>query len=274
MKNALSFDVEEYFQVANLRDAIYSSYWDLYQSRLHIGMDKILKILAESNTKATFFVLGWIADRQPDLIRNIHRKGHEIATHGYGHKSVYEIPPGMFKEDLKKSIEVIEDIIHDDVIGHRAPNFSVIHESLWSLDILADCGIRYDASIFPIKHHRYGIPDAERFPNKIDVKNGEITEFPSSTIRLFGKNFPFSGGAYFRLLPYSVVKACISWLNRESKPAIIYLHPWELDSEQPRIKVKLPCRFIHYVNLNKTEKRLRALLKDFSFTTVREVLGL
>ncbi|MFH1868336.1 MAG: XrtA system polysaccharide deacetylase, partial [Candidatus Omnitrophota bacterium] len=243
---------------------------------LNIGMDKILKILDESNTKATFFVLGWIAQRHAELIKDLHRRGHEIATHGYSHNMIYEMSPGIFKEDLKKSISIIEEIIKDKIIGHRASNFSVVKESLWSLDIMSECGIRYDASIFPIKHHRYGIPDAERFPHSIDVREGrmKIAEFPCSTIRLLGKNIPFSGGGYFRLMPYQLVKACIKSLNRASKPAMVYLHPWELDPNQPREKVKWNYRFMHYINLGKTQNKLKKLVKDFSFTTVKDVLGL
>jgi polysaccharide deacetylase family protein (PEP-CTERM system associated) len=272
--NALSFDVEEYFQVSNFESVIKREDWDNLESRLYIGLNKILDILDEKDVKATFFVLGWVAERHPNLIKHISEREHEISTHGYEHKLIYKQKKAEFEEDLVKSIKTIEGITGNKILGFRAPSFSITKSSLWALEILAKNNIKYDASIFPILHHRYGIENSERFPYHISNNGYNIIEYPCSTIRILGRNIPFSGGGYLRLLPYKVIKNFIKWINKEYQPVIIYLHPWELDINLPRIKAGAMNEFRHYYNLDSTEVKLRHLLDDFCFTTVKEALGI
>ncbi|MFZ5800484.1 MAG: XrtA system polysaccharide deacetylase [Candidatus Omnitrophota bacterium] len=274
IKNALTFDVEEYFQVSNFSKAIKRKEWEKIPSRLSVGLNKILGILAEHKVKATFFVLGWAAERHPELIKRIALNGHEIASHGYDHQLIYNQSKEEFTKDLEKSLSIIRAISKEKVLGFRAPSFSIVKKSYWALKILAQHGIRYDASIFPIMHHRYGIEDSYRFPYEIKANGDSIIEFPCSTTRFLGKNVPFSGGGYLRLLPYAVIKHFIAQLNRRQKPAIVYIHPWELDPGQPRINAGALNHWRHYQGLGTTEPKLRRLLSDFKFTTVKEVLGL
>lgn len=272
--NALSFDVEEYFQVSNFEKIIKRESWEKSESRLEIGLNKILSILKEKNVQATFFVLGWTAQRHPLLIKRILDGGNEIATHGYEHKLIYAQSPQEFEADLKKSMAIIESITGVKVLGFRAPSFSVTTDSLWALEVLAKNGLKYDASIFPILHHRYGIENANRFPHRINNENYSIMEYPCSTVRIMGKNIPFSGGGYLRLLPYTLIKKFIYILNKQNKSVMVYLHPWEFDPAQPRIKTNFLNGFRHYFNLESTEKKLRRLLEDFEFTMVKDVLGI
>lgn len=272
--NALTFDIEEYFQVSNFSKAIRREEWEKRGSRLSVGLNQILGILAEHNVKATFFVLGWIAERHPALIKKISYQGHEIGSHGYEHKLIYNQSYAEFEQDLKRSIKVIEGITGKKVLGFRAPSFSITKDSLWALEVLANNHLKYDASIFPILHHRYGIERAPRFPYRINNNGYSIIEYPCSTIKLLGRNIPFSGGGYLRLLPYKIIRKFIKEINRQDKPVMVYIHPWEFDPHQPRIKTGLLNRFRHYHNLETTEVKLRKLLDDFAFTTVREVLGL
>jgi len=275
MLNALTFDIEEYFQVENFSGVIPRSNWEKLNSRLFIGLEIILAILEENNVKATFFVLGWVAERHKDLIKTIHDAGHEIASHGYEHKLIYNQAKAEFEEDLKKSITILENIIGEKVIGYRAPSFSITEKSLWALDILQKNGIRYDTSIFPIKHHRYGINDSPRTAHEIKPAldgMGSLIEFPSSTLRIFGKNFPFAGGGYLRLWPYGLIKQGLKTLNLRNIPAIVYIHPWEFDVNQPWQDVKFIYKFRHYINLDSTQHKLKSLLSDFSFAPVKDVL--
>ncbi len=274
IRNALTFDVEEYFQVSNFDRAVKRQDWDSFESRLSIGLGRILDTLNSNSVKATFFVLGWVAQRHPDLIRRVSTDGHEIATHGYEHKLIYSQSREEFEEDLIRSVGIIEAVTNSKVSGFRAPSFSITRDSLWALEILARNGIKYDASIFPILHHRYGIEDSQRFPYRINNNGYSIIEYPCSTIRIAGRNIPFSGGGYLRILPYGIIRRWIKAINQQGKPVIVYIHPWELDPQQPRIKTNLFNRFRHYYNLESTEVKLRRLLEDFAFTSVREVLGI
>ena len=221
-------------------------------------------------------MLGWIAERFPDMVKQLSDDGHEIATHGYSHEMIYKQSRTAFEEDLVKSIEILERLSGQKVIGYRAPTYSIIEESLWAIDILIRHHLLYDSSIFPIMHDRYGIPKGERFPYTIERGNGQtIREFPLSTLRFWRWNFPIAGGGYLRLFPYWFLKKSLQWINKQEKPGIIYLHPWELDPEQPRIPdIPRMARFRHYLNLRSTATKLRNLIRNFEFAPIRDVLQL
>ena len=237
---------------------------------------KIVEILDERGVKATFFMLGWVAERCPEMVKALAASGHEIASHGYAHQMVSKQTQQEFEADLIKSLEILEPLAGTKIIGYRAPTYSIIKDSFWALDILAKCGMKYDSSIFPIRHDRYGVPEAPRFPYQIYEQNGRnMIEFPISTVRVGKWNLPIAGGGYMRLLPYAVMKFGLRRVNREGQPAIVYLHPWELDPEQPRIpNIPSTTRFRHYVNLHATADKLRSLIRDFEFAPVRDVLQL
>jgi polysaccharide deacetylase family protein (PEP-CTERM system associated) len=274
IRNALTFDVEDYFHVEAAARRISSEEWPSFPSRVERNTRRILDLLDARGVAATFFVLGWIAERQPALVREIAARGHEVGCHSYGHRLVYSMPESEFREDLQRAKRAIEDALGSAIHGYRAPTFSVVRRSWWALDILAEEGFEYDSSVFPIHHQRYGVPDAPRFPHHIPVRGGgEILEFPMSTFIVAGQRLPFCGGGYFRMAPYPLVQAALRRINeREREPAIVYLHPWEIDPEQPRLPLARLDRFRHYVNLNSTFGRLERLLADFPFTTAREVL--
>jgi polysaccharide deacetylase family protein (PEP-CTERM system associated) len=266
MNNALSFDVEDWFQVENLKPAIPRERWDTLELRVEANTRRILALLRERDVKATFFVLGWVAERCPGLVKDIDREGHEVASHGYGHHLIYEMTPEDFREDLVKSKRILEEQIGKPVEGYRAPSFSITPETPWALDILKDAGFRYDSSIFPVSFHdRYGFPGASHRP--FAWPNG-LMEIPLAVYPI-GKYFlPAAGGGYFRLFPYRYFRHVFARLNRNCQAFTFYLHPWELDPDQPRMRVPWFYRFRHYVNLRKTEGRLRRLLEDFRFTTI------
>ena len=274
MVNILTVDVEDYFQVENFKKVIKFSEWEKYESRVEKNTEKILEILAEKNVKATFFVVGWIAERFPHLIKRIHNEGHKIASHTYKHQLIYTQTPQEFRSDLRKSKIILEDIIQEKILGFRAPSYSITKNSLWALEILMEEGFSYDSSIFPIYHDRGGLPFAERFPFKIYNHKYYIWEFPISTFKILNQNIPFSGGGYLRFFPYRVISWMIKRLNQKNRPAIVYIHPWELDPYQPKIKVNFLCKVRHYYNLEKTEKKLRKLLDDFKFVSVEDFINL
>lgn len=275
MINALSFDIEEYFHAEAFSNVVRPEQWPSLESRVVATTERLLDLLAETASLATFFVLGWVAERHGALVRAIHQGGHELACHGYGHQMITRLSRAEFREDLRRAKVAIEDAAGIAVIGYRAPTFSVVRETLWSLEVLAEAGFRYDSSIFPIVHDRYGISDAARFPHRVAAGPGvEIGEFPLSTVSGFGWRFPVAGGGYFRLFPYRVTRGAVRHLNeREGQPAIIYLHPWELDPEQPRLPVGRLTRFRHSVNTRTTESKVRCLLRDFRVAPVRDVLA-
>ncbi len=273
IRNALTIDVEEHFQVHAFETVIDRSTWDHYPSRVVANTQRILHLLAEHDAHATFFVLGWVADRYPDLVKEIAADGHEIATHGYWHELVYRQTPDEFAADLCRSLEVIGRALKGlQPAGYRAPAFSITKQSLWALDILHEHHIAYDSSIFPlVAHDRYGINNANRFANQM---HGGLWEFPVSTIRLGKQNWPVAGGGYFRLFPLPITRHAIRHLNGQGYPAVIYLHPWEFDPDQPRVpNAPLLSRFRHYVNIDKTENRLRVLLNQFKFAPMCEVFA-
>jgi polysaccharide deacetylase family protein (PEP-CTERM system associated) len=235
--------------------------------------ERLLDILDRERVRATFFVLGWVAERHPGLVREIASLGHEIACHGYGHRMIQHLSRPDFERDVTRAKRALEDAIGRPVLGYRAPTFSIMRATLWSLDVLVEAGFRYDSSIFPVVHDRYGIPDAPRFPHRLKAPSGaEITEFPMSTVTLLGRRLPVAGGGYFRLFPYRVTRRAIARINGERQPAMVYLHPWEIDPDQPRIPVGPLTRFRHLVNVGKTESRLRRLLAELSFAPAAEVL--
>ncbi len=329
MFNFLTIDIEDYFQVHAFSRVIRIEDWENYESRIERNTDRLLEILEESRTdsprkivRATFFVLGWIAEKYPHLIRAIQERGHEIGCHGYGHQLIYGQSRRAFREDIKKAKAILEDITGDEVIGYRAPSYSITNQSQWAFEVLVEEGFKYDSSIFPIHHDFYGIPDAPRFPFIISMNGSSnfafspldfhlrttrlsktcasycstsalspedsipsplrslpptssIVEFPVSTAHILGVNVPISGGGYFRLLPYPLIKKGLERINRvEERPFVFYLHPWELDPDQPRLNsISWKARFRHYVNLHKTENRFRKLLRDFHFTSIKEAIN-
>jgi polysaccharide deacetylase family protein (PEP-CTERM system associated) len=271
--NAMTIDVEDYFQVSAFDRVVPRSQWDRFESRVCANTDRLLQIFGEHNVQATFFVLGWVAERYPELVRRIAAAGHEVASHGFEHRLIYEQTPAAFREDVRRAKAILEASSGTPVVGYRAPSFSVTARSLWALDILIDEGYQYDSSIFPIRHDRYGIPDSPRHAYTLTRPGGTLLEAPASTTRLGTINLPVAGGGYFRLLPYAWTRWGIGRVNRlERRPAIFYLHPWEIDPDQPRFDVGLLSRFRHYRNLGATETRLRQLLMDFRFGPMTTVL--
>jgi polysaccharide deacetylase family protein (PEP-CTERM system associated) len=272
--NALTIDVEDYYHVTGFESVIPRAEWDRYESRVERNTDRLLDLLDAHHTRATFFVLGWVAERHPQLVRTIHARGHEVASHGYAHQRIYTQSPAQFRQETQRSLRLLEDIIGERIYGYRAASYSITLASLWALDILGEEGLSYDSSIFPIHHDRYGIPDYPRFCHVLDGHGGgQLIEFPISTVRLAGINFPMAGGGYFRLFPYAVIVWGLRAINhRERQPALIYLHPWEIDPDQPQIQAGAVARFRQYVNLQKTEARLCRLLQDFTFGTMLDVL--
>jgi polysaccharide deacetylase family protein (PEP-CTERM system associated) len=230
--------------------------------------------LEATHTQATFFVLGWVAERHPELVRTIQACGHEVASHGYAHRRIYTQTPAQFREETRLSLKILEDITGKRVLGYRAASYSITKESLWALDILKEEGFTYDSSIFPVHHDRYGIPGYQRFCHVLGGDHGkQLVEFPISTLCLAGLNVPIAGGGYFRLYPYGVTRWALRQINeKEKQPILIYLHPWEIDPDQPRIHGSVLSRFRQYINLEKTESRLTRLLQDFRFGTMFKVL--
>jgi polysaccharide deactylase family protein, PEP-CTERM locus subfamily len=275
MLNALTIDVEDYYHVSAFESIVRKEDWPKFESRVERNTIGVLNILSDFNVKATFFILGWVAERFPQMVRDIQKEGHEIACHGYWHKLIYQRSRDFFRDDIRKAKAILEETAGTKVTGYRAPSYSIIQDTIWALDILIEEGFEYDSSIFPIRHDRYGMPDSERFPYIISRDGyGEIKEFPLSTIRFLGVNFPVAGGGYFRLFPYRFTRWALNRINKvERKPFIFYFHPWEIDPDQPRLKPGYVSRFRHYVNLSKTDGKLRKLLGDFKFTPVKNVLA-
>lgn len=274
LKNALTVDVEDYYHVSGFEDHIDRGDWGRYESRVVASTHRVLAILDEHKIRGTFFVLGWVADRHPELVRDIHSSGHEIGSHGYWHQLVYRLTPEEFRADVARGRDVLEQLIGQPVVAYRAPSFSITRRSLWALDILASEGFRFDSSIFPVYHDRYGIPDARPTVHRIATASGDLWEFPISVHRVFGMNLPVSGGGYFRLFPLRWTFHCLSAINgKEGRPFVFYFHPWEIDAEQPRLRAgSRLSRARHYVNLARTERKLEALLATYPFGTLSEAI--
>ncbi len=265
--NAFTVDVEDYFQVSAFEARVSRDDWDQYHSRVEASTHRILALLERHHVQATFFVLGWVADRCPELVREIHRSGHKIGSHSYWHRLIYTQSPEQFRQDLRRSKDVLEQVTGEPVTAFRAPSFSITKESLWALDILVEEGFRIDSSIFPTHHYRYGIPGAEPGVHKISTSAGDLWEFPPSVVRLARLDIPVSGGGYFRLYPLALTQRLLSMVNRKyRRPFVFYVHPWELDPEQPRLRVSSWfSRAKHHLNLAATANRLDTLLKGFRF---------
>lgn len=264
--NFLSIDVEDWFHVTNYAGVISKRTWDQSEDRLSYSLNKVLDILNEFDVKATFFVLGWVAERNSELIKGIVDRGHEVASHGYEHGLLYDLGIDGFKRDLSRGLEVINALTESAVIGYRAPSFTMTRATEWAYSILSEAGIRYDSSVYPLKRRRCGIPDAPLVPYDVDTSSGVIREFPIATLEVGWLRIPVGGGGYFRLFPYSVTSMAIKRLNRKGIPAVFYLHPWELDPDQPiPAGVSWGQRWKHRVNLKCTEYKLRRLCEEFAF---------
>ena len=268
--NALTIDVEDYFQVSALAPYISRAQWDSTPCRIERNMDVVLCLLREASAKATFFTLGWIAERYPGLVRQIAAEGHEIASHGYGHHRATDQSSALFSSDIQRAKAILEDISGAEVRGYRAPSFSIGNRNLWAFDCIEQAGYVYSSSVYPVRHDHYGMPDAPRFAFRPTPR---LTELPVTTSRFMKANVPAGGGGYFRLMPYPVSRWLIRRVNRvDKKPAVFYFHPWELDSGQPRVPgIGAKTRFRHYLNLHQTERRLRRLLSDFKWDRVDRV---
>jgi len=272
--NAMTVDVEDYFHVSVFDGIVPRAEWARMESRVERNSERLLDIFDEFGVRSTFFVLGWVAERYPTLVQTIARRGHEVASHGYAHRLIYDQTPAAFADDVRRAKQILEDASGSRVVGYRAPSYSITPRSLWALDVLLQEGYEYDSSIFPIKHDRYGIPISDRRPYRIERSMGTLLEVPGSTTRIGPLNLPIAGGGYFRILPYSWARWGIARLNRlERRPAVFYIHPWEIDPGQPRLPVGRLGRFRHYRNLDQTEQRLRQLLKDFRFDSLRSVVA-
>lgn len=270
LRNAMTIDVEDYFQVSAFAPYIARSEWDGRECRVERNVDRILALLAEHKAQATFFTLGWVAQRYPQLVRRIIEGGHELASHGYGHERASDLSPQDFRADVSRAKQLLEDIGGQPVLGYRAPSFSIAEANLWAFDVLQETGHRYSSSVYPIRHDHYGMPDSPRFA--YPVREG-LLEVPVTTLRLRGRNLPSSGGGYFRLLPYALSRWMIAQVNRvEQQSAVFYFHPWEIDAEQPRIAgINTRTRFRHYVNIPRTEARIARLLQDFAWGRMDQI---
>lgn len=267
--NALTVDFEDWYQGLEIPH----TQWEGYEDRIGLAGGRLLDLFAEANVRATFFVLGYVAERHPKMIREIAEAGHEVATHGYSHTLIYQQKPEVFRQELIRAVRFLEDTTGQAVLGHRAPFFSITNESRWALDILSEQGLRYDSSIFPVHNYRYGIAGSPRWPYKIETRTAQLAEFPITTWEVLGQNLPVAGGAYFRIYPYALTRRAFRAINNAGQPAVFYLHPWEVDPDHPRIPLPRRIALTHYFNLGATEGRLRRLVRDFKFAPMKEILN-
>jgi polysaccharide deacetylase family protein (PEP-CTERM system associated) len=270
----LSVDVEDYFMVEAFAGSINRSSWDSWPSRVDASTRRALDLFEEHNVKGTFFFVGWVADRFPSLVREVHSRGHEVACHSSWHRTIYSLTPDEFRDDTRAAVQTIEDAAGVKVRGYRAPSWSITKDSLWALDILAEEGFTYDSSIYPIRHDIYGLPGAQRFPYTYACGNGRsLREFPPATVRFLGQNLPGAGGGYLRILPLAYTR----WMFRTFEDSyresvVLYFHPWELDPDQPRVREKLRSRLRHYTNLRGMKDRLAFLFRNYRFQPFRALL--
>jgi polysaccharide deacetylase family protein (PEP-CTERM system associated) len=272
--NAFSVDVEDYFHVEAFSQDVSPASWASYPSRVVNNTVRLLDLLDRYRVRGTFFVLGWVAEREPGLVREIGARGHEIACHSYWHRLIYRLTPPEFREDTKRAKDAIESAAGVAIEGYRAPTFSITKRSLWALDVLAGCGFTFDSSIFPIHHDNYGLAGSPLDPYAIRLGEGagRIVEFPISTFKVLGRDLPVAGGGYLRMLPLWYNRAGIDRMSERSRPAMVYVHPWEIDPDQPRIRTRLRSRLRHYTNLGQMQARLEHLLERYAFAPVSEVL--
>lgn len=274
--HAMTVDVEDYFHVSAFYKVISQGDWDKWPTRVEENTLKLLDLFEQREIKCTFFVLGWVAERFPELIRKLSEQGHEIASHGYSHQLVYTQTPEVFREETKKSKDILEQITQQPILGYRAASYSITRKSLWALDILDELGFEWDSSIFPVHHDNYGVPGSPTQPYTIELENGnKITEFPLTSAKVMGMSIPAAGGGYFRQYPYALSR----WLFErasvnQTRPLIFYLHPWEIDPDQPRVpNASLKSKFRHYTNLHRCYGRLERMINDFNFGTIQQSLG-
>jgi len=274
VQNAFTVDVEDYYHVTAFEKHVDRADWGRYESRVTANTHRILKLLEKHKVQATFFVLGWVAERFPRLVRDIAARGHEVGAHGYWHRLVYRMSPEEFRDDLVRTRNILEDLTGEQVRAYRAASFSITKQSLWALQVLVEEGFRFDSSVFPVYHDRYGIPNANPAIHRIDTPAGPLWEFPVSVLRIARINVPIAGGGYFRLYPLNLTLRFLSKLNRQQqRPFVFYVHPWELDPEQPRLSVSSRfSRARHYLNLGSTEKKLDVLLRRFDFGRLSDVV--
>jgi peptidoglycan-N-acetylglucosamine deacetylase len=268
--NALTVDLEDWYHVCGAREIGDASQWDAYESRVNRNTDRVLSLLRAAGARATFFVLGYVAEKEPGLVRAIAREGHEVASHGHFHRRVFELSPAEFDEDLARSMEAISAASGSHVVGYRAPEWSIRPHTMWALSFLRRRGILYDSSMVPLT--RMGDRSFPRFPRRFSTEYGDIVEFPLTTVRCFGEGIPFTGGLPLRLIPYFYILSKIRQLNGVGRSALVYVHPWEFDPEQPRLDLPWSRRFMHYFNLPATPRKLTGLLNHFRFASIREVL--
>lgn len=276
MRHAMTIDVEDYFHVAAFNDVVSPADWAGIDSRVVANTHSFMNLMEEHGTRATFFMLGWVADRHPELVREIAARGHEIASHGYSHQLIYQQTPEVFKQETERSKKLLEDQAQAPVLGYRAASYSITEASLWALDIISECGFSYDSSIYPIRHDNYGLMGGPKTPYIVKLRNGaELQEFPITTAEVGGVALPVGGGGYFRLYPYWLTRMLLKKRVRQSNwPFLFYLHPWELDPDQPRFdSASRLSRFRHYTNLKKVHGRLAALLDTFEFASMADVLA-
>lgn len=270
----MTIDVEDYFHVSNFEHVVDRGSWASRESRVEANTDRLLAMFDRAGVTATFFVLAWVAERVPALVRRIADAGHEVASHGYAHRLIYDQTPEGFRDDVRRAKDLLEQTSGQPVEGYRAPSFSVTARSLWALDVLIEEGYTYDSSVFPVHHDRYGIPDAGRHAGVVHRPAGSIVEVPASTVRLAGVNWPIGGGGYFRLLPYGWTRWGLRRVNAvERAPAVFYLHPWEIDPGQPRLQAPALASYRHYHNLRETAGRLERLMREFPFGTMRSLIA-
>jgi polysaccharide deacetylase family protein (PEP-CTERM system associated) len=274
MRNALTIDLEDYYHVSTFSQQMPVDKWSSVTSRIERNTELLLDLLDSANCKATFFTLGWVAEQHPHVVRRVAERGHEIACHSLRHRTVYEMTPREFRDDTSQAKSLLEDCSGTRVVGYRAPSFSITEESLWALDVLADLGFTFDSSIFPVAHPNYGIPKFTRDPHRVQTPSGPIVEFPMTVLEFAGVRSPFGGGAYLRFLPYWFTRWGVRFLNAtEGRPVCVYLHPWELDPDQPRVSGSLTSRMRHYVGLRKTAAKFTRLISDFEFGTLGAMVG-
>jgi polysaccharide deacetylase family protein (PEP-CTERM system associated) len=274
--HAMTVDVEDYYHVAAFGQVIRPDEWDQWPSRVEANTDRLLQLFDDAGIHITFFILGWVADRYPELVKRIHQQGHEIASHGFSHQLIYRQTPDVFREETARSKEILEALTGEAILGYRAASYSITRKSLWALEILAELGFQWDSSIFPTRHDNYGIPGSPEEPYRLKTESGKVlTEFPLTTAKVFGQAIPAAGGGYFRQYPYVLSRWLFDRASlNQTMPRIFYLHPWEIDPEQPRVpNASWFSNFRHYTNLDKCLPRLERMLQDFKFGTISQSLG-
>jgi len=272
MNHHFTVDVEEYFQVSAFESRVSRHRWDKYDSRVALSVARLLDLLSTHGARGTFFILGWIAERHPELVREIAASGHEVASHGWAHRRVTDLSQAGFREAVKRTKRLLEELTGTPVRGYRAPSFSILPGLEWALDILIEEGYQYDSSLFPVWHPGYGYPNGKRDPHWLDRPVGRLAEIPPTTLKVGRLTVPAAGGAYFRWFPYSLARAAVKDCERRQVPATFYIHPWEIDPDQPRLKVSLLTRLRHYGGLHRTFGRLHRLLDEFSFRPIAETV--